>query len=136
MPTHTSTLKIQIFKNPLKMQGEEKVKKVTNLMAGFNKKKKTRHTALPSIFQEIKNHGNRNYLINYIILIFDVILGAMIFLWAVCVVPLGSEFHINKMRRLNHSKLQQERVRGGYSTPETSLSSSDSHTYFISPVIS
>lgn len=37
MPTHTSTLKIQIFKNPLKMQGEEKVKKVTNLMAGFNK---------------------------------------------------------------------------------------------------
>lgn len=36
MPTHTSTLKIQIFKNPLKMQGEEKVKKVTNLMAGFN----------------------------------------------------------------------------------------------------
>lgn len=36
VPPHTHT-QIQIFKNPLKMQGEEKVKEVTNLMAGFNK---------------------------------------------------------------------------------------------------
>lgn len=50
MPTHTSISKIQIFKNPLKMQGEEKVKKVTNLTAGFNKKKKKTVTQLAQAF--------------------------------------------------------------------------------------